>query len=57
MLIAPDVQAQRIADLLSLVAAARRCQHTTHLFAAEPPTEWDRRHADIDAMLDALVGA
>ena len=44
---------QRKADLLSLVKQAKRCQHIHRRFELDDePTEWDRRHADIDALLD-----
>ncbi len=42
--------------LLSLNATAKRCPYIVHRFEADPPTTWDRRHEDIDALLLRLVG-
>lgn len=44
-----------IEALLSLVATAKRCPSIVHRFAEDPPTAWDRRHEDIDALLARLV--
>lgn len=40
--------------LVSLAEVAHRCPKVTRKFAADEPTMWDRRHADIDALLDRL---
>lgn len=40
--------------LVSLSQTAHRCPKIIHQFAGDPPTMWDRRHADIDALLDRL---
>ena len=57
MSVEPGIVREQIAiDLRSLVVQARRCPSVTHRFTADPLTEWDRRHADIDALLDSLVG-
>jgi hypothetical protein len=40
--------------LVSLAATAGRCPRVVHRFADDEPTMWDRRHADIDALLDRL---
>jgi hypothetical protein len=42
--------------LLSLNETAKRCPCVVHRFAEDAPTMWDRRHLDIDALLDRLVG-
>lgn len=50
-----DGRAEAVRDALaSLSENARRCPHETRLFARDEPTLWDRRHADIDALLDRL---
>lgn len=41
--------------LVSLVATARRCPRVTHRLMDDPPTAYDRRHEDIDALLDRIV--
>lgn len=40
--------------LVSLAEVAHRCPKIIHKFTADELTAWDRRHADIDALLDRL---
>jgi hypothetical protein len=50
-----DGRVKAVCDALtSLSETARKCPHVTRLFVLDPPTMWDRRHADIDALLDRL---
>lgn len=51
-----DTRDQGRADLASLVTQAKRCPRVVHRFNEDELTEWDRRHADIDALLDEYVG-
>ena len=44
---------QAIADLLSVNAQAKRCMYVVGTDAY--PTPWDRRHADLDALLDTVL--
>lgn len=41
--------------LMSLNETAKRCPYVVHRFEDDALTAWDRRHADIDAMLDRLT--
>lgn len=41
--------------LTSLAKAAARCPYVIARFACDDPTAWDRRHADIDALLDVIT--
>lgn len=43
--------------LTSLVETARRCPAVVRRFTEDPPTAWDRRHEDIDALLDRITDA
>lgn len=43
-----------IEALLSLNANAKRCPRVTHRLMDDPLTAHDRRHQDIDALLDRL---
>lgn len=50
------IEDQRRIDLASLVRQAKRCPAVHRRFElTDQPTEWDRRHADIDALLDMLT--
>lgn len=40
--------------LVSLAETAHRCPKVIHKLTTDEPTMWDRRHADIDALLDRL---
>lgn len=41
--------------LVSLAKTASRCPRVTRRLAEDPATPWDRRHEDIDALLDRLT--
>ena len=43
-----------IEALLSLNATAKRCPRVIHFLEHDAPTAWDRRHEDLDALLDRL---
>lgn len=40
--------------LVSLVATAKRCPRVIAKLSTDQPTMYDRRHADVDALLDRL---
>lgn len=45
-----------IAMLLRLSALAHRCPYYVARYTSDPPTQWDRLHAEINAELDDLAG-